>query len=230
VTALVLAVALLVLANVLNNRLAPHWYLLTSLGTTALLVALYAWAGAPWALAGFGGHALRGAVWGLVLAAVVALSYLVVALVPATRAALRDRRAAGVSRSEVAYQVLVRIPLGTVVLEEVAFRGVLYGLVFDRYRWLWATVVSAALFGLWHVLPASGLARYNPVAGRVFDRRRGLLIVVSVLVTGLAGVVLCESQRRSGSLLTPIAVHWAVNGLGYLTAYLVAGRGMATAL
>jgi membrane protease YdiL (CAAX protease family) len=230
VTAFAVAVALLVLANVLNNRLAPHWYLLTSLGTTALLLGLYAWAGAPWAAAGLGGRALRGAVWGLVLAVVVALGYLVAALVPATRAALRDRRAAGVPRSEVAYQVLVRIPLGTVVLEEVAFRGVLYGLLFHRYGGLAATVVSAGLFGLWHVLPASGLARYNPVAGRVFDRRRGLLIVLSVLFTGLAGVVLGELQRRTGSLLTPVAVHWAVNGLGYLTAYLVSGRGMATAV
>jgi uncharacterized protein len=230
VTAFVLAVALLVLANVLNNRLAPRWYLLTSLGTTALLLGLYAWAGAPWADAGLCGHVLRGAVWGLALVALVALVYLVAALLPATRAVLRDRRAAGVSRSEVAYQVLVRIPLGTVVLEEVAFRGVLFGLLFHRYGGLWATVGSAALFGLWHVLPASGLARHNPVAGRVFDRRRGLLVVLSVLVTGLAGAVLCELQRRSGSLVTPIAVHWAVNALGYLTAYLVSGRGTATAV
>src|SRR5207248_6905605 len=79
------AVALLVLANVLNNRLAPHWYLLTSLGTTALLLGLYAWAGAPWADAWLCGRVLRGAVWGLVLVALVALVYLVAALLPATR-------------------------------------------------------------------------------------------------------------------------------------------------
>jgi len=146
------------------------------------------------------------------------------ALLPATRPVFRDHRVRGATASWVAYQVLVRIPFGTVLLEEVAFRGVLYGLFRHWYGVPWATVLCGTLFGLWHVLPAAALARNNPVAGRVFDRRRWLLVVLTVLVTGLAGVVLSELQRRSGSLLTPIALHWAVNGLGYLTAYLVSRR------
>jgi membrane protease YdiL (CAAX protease family) len=218
------ALAVLVLANVLNNRLAPRWYPLTALGTTAVLLALYRWSGAPWGDAGLGRDFFGGAVWGLLLIALVALVFLVGALLPATRAVFRDRRVRGAHGAEVAYQVLVRIPLGTVLLEEVAFRGVLYGLVRHGYGVPWATVVSCALFGLWHVLPATALTRNNPVAGRVFDRRRWLLVPVTVLATGLAGAVLCEAQRRSGSLLTPMALHWAVNGLGYLTAYLVSRR------
>jgi membrane protease YdiL (CAAX protease family) len=62
----------------------------------------------------------------------------------------------------VAYQTLVRIPLGTVVLEEVAFRGVVLGLGGSAYGWVWATVLSAALFGMWHALPARDLVRLNP--------------------------------------------------------------------
>jgi len=219
------AVAVLVLANVLNNRLAARWYLLTSLGTAALLLGLYRWAGAPGADAGLGPGALRGGlVWGLPLVALVALACLVGALLPVTRAVFRDRRVRGASGAGIAYQVLVRIPLGTVLMEEVAFRGVLYGLLRYGYGVPWATVGSAVLFGLWHVPPATALARNNPVAGRVFDRRRWLLIALTVLATGLAGAVLGELQRRSGSLLTPFALHWAVNGLGYLTAYLVSRR------
>ena len=218
------ALAALVVANVLNNRLVPRWYLVTSLGTTALLLVLYRWAGAPWGDAGLGRDALPGAVRGLVLVALVALVCLVGALLPATRAVFRDRRVRGASRADVAYQVLVRIPLGTVVLEEVAFRGVLYGLLRHWYGVPWATVVSSALFGLWHVLPSTALVRDNPVAGRVFDRRRALLLPATVLATALAGAVLCEAQRRTGSLLTPVALHWAANGLGYLTAYLVSRR------
>jgi hypothetical protein len=38
---------------------------------------------------------------------------------------LSDARVAGLDGDEFAYQVLVRIPLGTVLWEEVAFRGVL---------------------------------------------------------------------------------------------------------
>ncbi|MGA5143427.1 type II CAAX prenyl endopeptidase Rce1 family protein, partial [Streptomyces azureus] len=39
--------------------------------------------------------------------------------------------------------------------------------------------------------------------------------------TTAAGVVLCELRRRSGSLLAPAALHWAVNGIGYVLAWAV---------
>jgi len=45
----------------------------------------------------------------------------------------------------------------------------------------------------------------------------------AVITTVLAGVVLCEPRRRSGSLLAPIGLHWAINALGYVAA-LVATR------
>ncbi len=222
---LVLAVAVLVAANVLNNRVAPRWYLLTSLAATAVLLALYAWAGAPWAFAGLGpGAVRRGLPWALLFAGLVALVFAVGAVLPATRPVFEDRRVRGAGPGELAYQVLLRIPVGTVLLEEVAFRGVLYGMVRQPGGAGWATAVGAALFGLWHVLPAAGLVRDNPVAGRAFAGRRALVVPVSVLATGLAGVLLSEAQRRTGSLLPPFTLHWALNGLGYLTAYLVGRR------
>jgi uncharacterized protein len=39
---------------------------------------------------------------------------------------------------------------------------------------------------------------------------------VGALFTAAAGVLLCELRRRSGSLLAPAGLHWAVNGLGVL--------------
>jgi membrane protease YdiL (CAAX protease family) len=50
-----------------------------------------------------------------------------------------------------------------VVLEEVAFRGVLPALVDGG--WWRATLVSSALFGLWHVLPSLGMSSANAAAG-----------------------------------------------------------------
>ena len=51
-------------------------------------------------------------------------------------------------------------------------------------------------------------------------RRTGQAISVlgTVLFTSLAGVVFCELRRRSGSLLAPAGLHWAVNGLAVLAA------------
>jgi len=113
----------------------------------------------------------------------------------------------------------VLIPLGTVLLEEVAFRGVLWGL-FRRLRGtVAATAASSALFGVWHVLPSLGLAASNEaVGGAVGTGRPGQEVTVlgTVLFTAAAGVVFCELRRRSGSLLAPAGLHWAVNGLSVL--------------
>jgi hypothetical protein len=49
------------------------------------------------------------------------------ALTPATRPLLNDQRIAGLDRRQLAYQVLLRIPVGTVAWEEIAFRGVTPG-------------------------------------------------------------------------------------------------------
>ena len=50
-------------------------------------------------------------------------------------------------------------------------------------------------------------------------------MAAAVGFTALAGLLLCELRRRSGSLLAAAALHWATNGLGVLlTAGLAAAR------
>jgi membrane protease YdiL (CAAX protease family) len=41
-------------------------------------------------------------------------------------------------------------------------------------------------------------------------------VAFGIASTFVAGVVLCELRRRSGSLLAPLGLHWATNGLGYV--------------
>jgi membrane protease YdiL (CAAX protease family) len=52
--------------------------------------------------------------------------------------------------------MFIRVPFGTVLLEEIAFRGVLPALMgADGQRWMWRPVLGASvLFGLFHVFPA----------------------------------------------------------------------------
>ncbi|SEF87290.1 CAAX protease self-immunity [Thermomonospora echinospora] len=223
--ALAAVVVVLTLANVLNNRLMPSAYVLTSIVTTVVLLFLLRSAGVGWACAGLGRDSVRrGLTWGLLLIVAVAACYLMGALLPVTRDLFLDRRVENAGPGRLAFEVLVRIPVGTVLLEEVAFRGVLYALVRSEHGAVWATVVSSGLFGLWHVLPASGVNTVNPLFTRIFGvGSLGTVIAVTaaVVAMALAGVILCELQRRSGSLLAPAALHWATNGLGFVTAYLV---------
>ncbi|MER7576877.1 CPBP family intramembrane glutamic endopeptidase [Streptomyces sp. NPDC126514] len=190
-----------------------------------LLLCVLRWAGGTWADVGLApGTLARGARWALALVGVVGAVYLAGALLPATRALFEDRRYDGMSGTELVLRVFVLVPVGTVLVEELAFRGVLYGLVCRARGAVWATVVSSLLFGLWHVLPSLHLATAKPALTSVFgDSALGaaLAVLSAVLFTAVAGVLFCELRRRSGSLLAPMGLHWAVNALGYLVGFLL---------
>ncbi|MEU7488684.1 CPBP family intramembrane glutamic endopeptidase [Streptomyces sp. NPDC042319] len=218
-------VAVLAATNLVNHRWLPGWGWLTALVVSVLLLGVLFRAGGTWADAGLDPATLgRGARWAVVLIGLVGVGYAVAALLPATRALFADERYSALTGGQVAVRVLVTVPLGTVLLEEIAFRGVLYGLVRRARGAVWATVVSSVLFGLWHVLPSLHLASVKPALTPVFGRSTlGAVaaVVAAVLFTGAAGVLFCELRRRSGSLLAPMGLHWAVNACGYLAGFLL---------
>ncbi|HSK54045.1 MAG TPA: CPBP family glutamic-type intramembrane protease [Jiangellales bacterium] len=90
----------------------------------------------------------------------------------------------------------------------------------ERYRMppRSAARTALAVFGLWHVLPALDMARRNVALRRHRGRTALLTVVVTVVVTTLAGVLPAELRRRTGSVLAPVGLYWAVNGLGMLAA------------
>jgi membrane protease YdiL (CAAX protease family) len=158
--------------------------------------------------------------WGAAAAAVVAAAYALALLVPPVRQALPDD--GGVGRAAL-LDALVVVPLGTVLPEELAFRGLLLALLGRGRGVRAATLVSSGLFGLWHVLPSLGGGVANAaIAGAVGGDAAGTLLRVAVTVcfTFAAGVVLCALRLRSGSLLAPVLAHWAVNGLGIVAVML----------
>lgn len=220
-TALAAIIALLAAANALNNRYAPTTYPVNSVLATGVVLLAFRAGGGTAADLGLDRASLsRGARWALVLAAAVAVVYAAAAAHPATDTFFHDRRVAGLGGGELAYAALIRVPLGTVLLEEVAFRGVIWGL--GRRMWgTWpATAVSAVLFGLWHILPARHIQSWNPAVNEMVASPLLATIAALGLVT-LAGVALCEVRRRTGSLLPAAGLHWATNGLGFVVAYLL---------
>ena len=117
-----------------------------------------------WSDLGLDHHELRrGLAYGCVVAVAVTVVLGLGAALPATRGLFQDRRAEGSSTAMLLYVALVRVPLGTVVLEETLFRGVLLGLGLRRWSQTTAVTVSCLAFGLWHVLPARNVTSFNPV-------------------------------------------------------------------
>jgi membrane protease YdiL (CAAX protease family) len=220
-TAFALVLAILVLVNVwvhLGLRLSHH---VTGPVAALVLLLVARAAGLSWAELGLAReNLLTGLLYGLAAAALVALVYAVGVLVPVTRRAFHDTRYRMPMRSAVLMS-LVTIPLATVVFEEVAFRSVFWGMLEHQRGVGVATVVSSALFGFWHVLPALDVANTSTVirgSGRPNRRRLLLTVLATVVFTAVAGVVFAELRRRSGSIVAPLGLHWATNGLAVVAA------------
>ena len=220
--------ALLVGVNVVDHVGPARVGLVLGPAVAVVLVGLSRRSGLTWDDLGLARHSWRrGSLVAAGSVVLVAAVYGLAMLLPATRAAFLDARyQLPVGRA--LFSALVVIPLGTVFVEEIAFRGVLMGLLTRRRSARWGLAVSSSLFGLWHVLPSLGLGGVNAavrgVAG-VGDVGRVLVVVAVVAFTAAAGVLLGELRRRSGSLLASAGLHWAVNGVGVIaTAALFAVR------
>lgn len=215
--------AVLVVVNLSNNLWAPGLYVPVSIAAAALLIWIARQSGLYWTDLGLGPNWVRnGLVWGLPFVGAVALVYSVAFLIPAGQQFFVDERLAETSLWEVLWLALIRVPFGTVLLEEVAFRGVLYGLFRRRFGPWVATIGSSVLFGVWHVLPTIPLANSVPAIGQALGPSVDATLVsvlVAVGFTTLAGIGFVMLRRWSHSLLAPSLVHCATNSFGYLFAW-----------
>jgi membrane protease YdiL (CAAX protease family) len=200
--------------------LSPVWYVPVNLVVSAVLLAVAFWLGLTRSelgleseriLAGFrlGGRVALGAVGVLAIGAAL----------PFTRPLFDDARTAGIGLGLLAYRGLIRIPLGTALLEEVAFRGVLFAGWRRIHSSRVAAIGSSVVFGLWHIRPAIDLLVENDIASGGWAR----LAAVGGAVAGttLAGLGFCWLRQRSGSLLAPYVAHAAINSLATVVAYVV---------
>jgi membrane protease YdiL (CAAX protease family) len=152
---------------------------------------------------------LRGLAYGGVVFAVVLAGLVLAGALSATSDLLADDRV-HVGTGSMLFEVLVAIPFGTVVLEELAFRGTLLGLLRRRLPTVPAVAVSAVLFGFWHlngVIRASG-------GGIAVGAAVG-----TVAATTVAGIGFAWLRVRSDSLVAPIVAHIATNSLTFAVAW-----------
>jgi len=146
---------------------------------------------------------------GAAASAPVVAAFTLAALTPATHPLLNDQRVARLDRRQLAYQVLLRIPLGTVAWEETAFRGVLHAALRRVLAEPAATAVASATFGLWHIRPTAEALTVNRLAAT--RRARITAVAATVAGTAAAGALLSCLRDRSGSLASPVLLHLAAN-------------------
>src|SRR5215475_16164929 len=140
-------------------------YALLNLCATGAALSAAAASGLTATDVGLGRQELRpGLRLGSWLAAAAACGWMLIAAAPATRPVLRYERVAGLSGRSIAYQVMVRIPLGTVLWEETAFRGVLQAALGRVMPGGAAIAAANCVFGIWHIRPTAAALRINGLA------------------------------------------------------------------
>ena len=214
-----------------NNVLGVHpWhnrrYVRVNLGATGAALAASALSGLTPADLGLGrGRWLPGRA-GYRLASAVTAGWLLIAVVPAARPLLDDKRIASLDGRAAAYQALIRIPVGTALWEEIAFRGVLQAALRRVMPTATAIAVTSCVFGVWHIRPTLQALRANGLAG---TRGRTVAGVTAAVATTTAGGALFSWLReRSGSLTAPILLHVATNSGGLVAAQAVAAASKPT--
>ena len=226
-TALAGLAAVLVAAGLLawNNLLVPDLpadgsvRMIANVAGVAALVAVARAGGLSWADLGLGRTTWRrGAAWGGTAVGIAAIGYAIALAVPATRVLITESPAATDPAGVLWLRALLLIPVGTVLCEELAFRGVLHALgrraLPARIAGHVAVLGGALVFGAWHV--AGALATRTPgVPGGA-----GLPAVLVVTVAG--GVLLAVARHRSGSLLAPVGIHLGTNVVGLVAVVLAA--------
>ena len=224
--ALAVAIAVLTVSNVMSNRILPSWaYVPWNLTMAFVLLGIAYRGGAGPVAVGLGiRHWHRPVGVGLLLAGATALLFALGMILPATSNAFIDTRIGGADLKTMLWVVLVQIPLGTVVLEEVAFRGVLPALMgaSPAIRWRWVPVLGASvLFGLWHILPSMGIGDANAAVGSTVGHNVWITTSLAVAAMTVAGIALCVLARLGKGIKTTMLLHWATNSLGFFAAWLL---------
>jgi membrane protease YdiL (CAAX protease family) len=150
-----------------------------------------------------------GALWLIPIAAGLAAT---VAL-PATRSWFLDDSVLAAGTGEMAYHLLIRIPLGTALAEELIFRGALLGLYLQRHRPWVAVAMSSTVFGLWHVASTVGRLHTNQLAAEAGGATQAAIVAAAVLAATAAGAFFSWLRLRTGSLLAPWVAHAGTNML-----------------
>ena len=205
-----------VAANLLPPKLQAATYVPLNLAVSVLLIA-WAYKGAGLSLAQIGirlDTAKNSAVWGLFLGLAIGLpTFLVICLArPRLGIAATSEAASIASLSQLLIRILIMIPLGTVVLEEIAFRGVLPQLFLRGLSQPVAILMANLVFGAWHIglyVRTMGLAK-PPAQSSI----AGFALLALAAIMG--GILMGLLRSRTANLIGPMIAHWIINALAVI--------------
>jgi CAAX protease family protein len=153
---------------------------------------------------------------GLGAAAPIPVVIALAVAIPLTRRCFLHTKLVDASTPGALYDMLVRVPFGTALSEEILFRAVLLAFSNRNHDRLTGAAMTSAVFGAWHVLPARRSFRTNDAFHATVQGGRAPKLSAAggtVAITALGGLLLCRLRRQSGSVVAPWIFHSALNSL-----------------
>jgi membrane protease YdiL (CAAX protease family) len=116
------------------------------------------------------------------------------------------------------YRAMVGIPVGIAIFEEVAFRGVLYGLWTSYGGYRPAIVSNSIAFGLWHIAPMYDLVQGGTLFSTPFHLAAG--ITSGIVLTALGGCIFTWIRYQTGSIYGVAVSHWLIDTTAMVTGFI----------
>jgi len=106
------------------------------------------------------------------------------------------------------YRITIYIPLGTVLLEEIAFRGILLQLFSQISVANQAIILQSAVFTFWHI----GLLLRVPLVVKLALTEKLAFVSIAIAIF-ISGGLFGFLRIHTSSLVGPMLAHWLVNAI-----------------
>lgn len=216
----VLIILILLYSTVLGRLVPKKYHLYLNIGIAAVAITLGLAFGLSLENMGLAlDRILPGIYWAFIVSVAIIAIMLIISTIPFLRRFFLGDNLSHADGKFMAFEAAVRIPLGTALVEEILFRGVLLGLLLQHHTTAEALLISAAIFGLWHIFPTIDSIKSNAVAAKAIahktPRAAGSVIGV-VIITFVAGLFFGWLKILANSIVSPWLVHWSINASGII--------------
>lgn len=217
---MVLIVLILLYGTVLARLVPIKYHLLLNIGISAVAITLGLAFGLNYSDMGVSlKHILPGFLVAVAATIIIIMVTLFISVIPPLRHYFLGNNLAKASGKLIAFEAAIRIPFGTALVEEILFRGVLFGLFLVHYNAATAIIASAIIFGFWHIFPTiNSLERNKVMAAKMkgLKARKTGAVMGTVIITGFAGLIFGWLRLIAGSIIAPWLVHWSINASGVI--------------
>jgi len=215
-----ISILILLYGTVLARLIPKEWHIFLNISIAVLAVIMGFSFGLSLEQMGLSPNTIKSGIFVAIIASLfIVIATVIIAVIPPFRRFFLGENLANAHGKLLTFEAAIRIPFSTALIEEILFRGVLLGLLLTQLPTSQALIISAVLFGLWHVFPTITSLEQNDAAAAIVGAKKSrqrVGIIAAVIITGIAGLIFGWLRILAGSVLAPWLVHWSINASGVI--------------